>query len=73
MAVSCFIAVSWLLSFNELFKYLTLTVWHVILHESYLCLFDSALVDYQVPGQQMHWSIVDNTKMYGQSIICTGG
>ena len=56
---------------------------------TYLYSFDSAFVDYQALGQQngtgsfdsLHtyrlesyqWSIIDNTIMYGQSIIRTGG
>ena len=64
----------------------------LFLYDIYLYSFDSALVDYQVLGQQTgtgcmvmfnslptyslesyQWSIIDNTKMYGQSIIHIGG
>ena len=64
----------------------------LFLHDSYLYSSDSAVMDYQVLGQQdgtgcmvvfnslltyslesYQWSIIDNTKMYGQSIIRIGG
>ena len=58
LAVNCFIAIVIQL---QLFKYLSLMGWHVInyfsmtcicIHLSYLYPPDSALVDYQVLGQQ---------------------
>ena len=64
----------------------------LFLHDSYLYSSDSAVVDYQVRGQEdgtgcmvmfnslptyslesYQWVIIDNTKMYGQSIIRISG